>query len=136
MLAQITKIALLLVLSFTSVRLYGSVVDWSSPDGISRLETSQNKNDFFKLASQFESQHNKVYCGIATTTIVLNALRMYRNRSDIPLDHSLIDKSELVISQKTTLAPFMLATLKIQSSKKVKSHASLFLASRWRSPVK
>ena len=72
MLAQITKIALLFVLSFTSVRLYGSVVDWSSPDGISRLEKSQYKNDFFKLASQFESQHNKVYCGIATTTIVMN----------------------------------------------------------------
>ena len=106
MLAQITKTALLLVLSFTSVRLYGSVVDWSSPDGISRLETSQYKNDFFKLASQFESQHNKVYCGIATTTIVLNALRMYRNRSDIPLDHSLIDKRDLDYFPKNNFSPF------------------------------
>ena len=100
------KIVLFLILTFTHIQLYASVVDWSSPTGISRLETSQYKNDFFKLANQFESQHNKVYCGIATTAIVLNALRMHHNRSDIPLDNSLLNKADLAYFPQTNFTPF------------------------------
>ena len=70
------------------------VVNWTSPEGISRLESSQYKNDFFRLANQFESQHNKVYCGVASTTIVLNALRVFKSDFDIPLDDSLIDEAD------------------------------------------
>ena len=67
-----------------------SVVDWTSKAGISRLETSQHKGDFFKLANNFEAQENKVYCGVASTTIVLNALRVRTDKIEIPLDQSLV----------------------------------------------
>ncbi len=52
-----------------------AVIHWSSETGIERLSRSDNV-DFFKLANHFESQNNKIYCGVASSVIVLNALRV------------------------------------------------------------
>ena len=51
------------------------VISWSNDIGIERFPTSSNV-DFFKLANHFESQNNKIYCGVASSVIVLNALRV------------------------------------------------------------
>ncbi|MBY0370418.1 phytochelatin synthase family protein [bacterium] len=52
------------------------LVDWSSQEGIHRLERSKHKVDFFKLANHFESQRNRLYCGPTTGIILLNAFRL------------------------------------------------------------
>ncbi|MFT6077370.1 MAG: hypothetical protein ACJATU_000570 [Rickettsiales bacterium] len=51
-----------------------SVVRWSSPDGIKRLENSKFKNDFYQLADYFQPQINPLYCGVATSVIILNSI--------------------------------------------------------------
>ena len=48
---------------------------WNSPEGIRRLERSKHKASFYQLAHHFQPQINPLYCGIATSVIVLNALR-------------------------------------------------------------
>ncbi|BAJ01935.1 phytochelatin synthase family protein [Shewanella violacea] len=70
------------------------VVGWDSKEGIQRLEQSKFKDDFFALATQFQGQENKVYCGVASMSIVLNALRVERLASIIPIDESIIAKED------------------------------------------
>ncbi len=70
---------LILMFAGTSVFAKGNAVDvrsWSSEDGIQWFSDSSYKTDFFKLANHFESQNNKIYCGVASSVIVLNALRV------------------------------------------------------------
>ena len=51
-------------------------VYWASPDGRERLMRSEYNNDFFELSSNFQPQLNTLYCGIASSVIVLNSLRL------------------------------------------------------------
>ncbi|MET0154688.1 MAG: phytochelatin synthase family protein [Rickettsiales bacterium] len=64
----------------------GELVAWNSPEGIKRLERSDAKMDFFVLANRFQSQKNKLYCGLASAAIVLNALRENDPALSPPLD--------------------------------------------------
>ncbi|MPY26574.1 phytochelatin synthase family protein [Shewanella sp. YLB-07] len=66
------------------------LVHWDSHEGIDRLEKSAVKNDFFALATHFEGQQNKVYCGVASMTVILNALRVGRDEHVITPDESII----------------------------------------------
>jgi hypothetical protein len=50
------------------------IVRWNSAEGIKRLENSQLKNDFYQLADFFQPQINPLYCGAATSVIILNAI--------------------------------------------------------------
>ncbi|MCB0327398.1 MAG: phytochelatin synthase family protein [Bdellovibrionales bacterium] len=50
------------------------LVSFSSPMGQKMFQESQHKTDFFVLSNNFESQNNKVFCGPASATIVLNSL--------------------------------------------------------------
>lgn len=50
------------------------VESWNSAEGLKRLERSQFKNDFYQLVNFFQPQENPLYCGIATATIISNAL--------------------------------------------------------------
>ena len=72
-----------------------SIVGWGSIEGISRLEESNYKTDFFKLANQFESQHNKIFCGPTSAAIVLNSLRVRNGSIQIPEDRTLLTQSDL-----------------------------------------
>ncbi len=47
------------------------IAKWSSEESKIRLQRSIN-GDFFQLASYYEPQQNKLYCGPATGTILLN----------------------------------------------------------------
>jgi len=67
------------------------IIDWSSEDGIIRLERSKHKVDFFLLANNFESQSNKLFCGPTSAVIVLNALR--RGGEKVPQDQITFEKS-------------------------------------------
>ncbi|QFU23218.1 phytochelatin synthase family protein [Shewanella eurypsychrophilus] len=70
------------------------VVNWNSSDGINRLINSNVKGDFFSLAPHFEGQENKVYCGVASMTIILNALRVANDSHDITPDESIISPED------------------------------------------
>ncbi|MEP7137582.1 MAG: phytochelatin synthase family protein [Chloroflexota bacterium] len=50
------------------------LVPWHSKEGIRRLERSKHKGSFYQLAHHFQPQINPLYCGVATSVIVLNAL--------------------------------------------------------------
>ncbi len=51
-------------------------VHWASLDGRKRLLRSKYNNDYFELSSHFQPQLNPLYCGIASSVIVLNSLRL------------------------------------------------------------
>lgn len=55
------------------------LIDWNSGEGLSRLSRSIYKNDFYQLAHHFQPQINPLYCGIATSVIVLNSMRLPKN---------------------------------------------------------
>jgi hypothetical protein len=48
--------------------------DFDSTEGIKMFERSQFKNDFYQLVNFYQPQKNPIYCGIASSVIVLNAL--------------------------------------------------------------
>jgi hypothetical protein len=70
------------------------LVGWNTEEGKSRLASSAYKTDFFQLAHNFQPQANPLYCGVASSVIVLNALRL--NRNAVPSQKSL----EVVVPEK------------------------------------
>lgn len=83
-----------------------AVIRWNSDEGIYRLENSQYKTDFFSLANHFESQENKLFCGPASATIVLNALRVRNGPIKPPHDKTVIKNNELLYLPKGDWSPF------------------------------
>jgi hypothetical protein len=65
------------------------LVPFATPESMKRLERSNAKIDFFHLANQFESQQNLGYCGPASSTVVLNALRADDKTIEKPRDPAL-----------------------------------------------
>ncbi|WP_455221517.1 phytochelatin synthase family protein, partial [Kaarinaea lacus] len=51
------------------------LVSWNSEEGKKRLFRSKFNNDFFQLANHYQPQANPLYCGIASSVIVLNSIR-------------------------------------------------------------
>ena len=52
------------------------VINWYEPEGIARLNRSQYREDFYQLAHFFAPQVWMSFCGVASATMVLNALRI------------------------------------------------------------
>lgn len=52
-----------------------ATLPWGSPEGFERLARTRHKASFAALANHFEPQRNRLFCGPASATIVLNALR-------------------------------------------------------------
>ena len=50
------------------------VVSLASKDGQKRFNKSKYKGDFVRLAPNFQPQINPLYCGIATSAIILNSI--------------------------------------------------------------
>ena len=50
------------------------LVNFNSKDGKKRLKKSKYKEDFYQLAPNFQPQINPLYCGIASSVIILNSL--------------------------------------------------------------
>ena len=70
------------------------LIPWQSEEGVIRFERSKHKTDFFQLANHFESQSNKIYCGVASSAIILNALRLGKEDIVLPKDESLLSKDK------------------------------------------
>lgn len=70
------------------------LVEWNSSQSLERLARSSNKSDFFPLSNHFVSQNNKIFCGLASASIVLNALRLGR-KTGLPQDRQSIAEDEL-----------------------------------------
>src|SRR4051812_1812015 len=88
MIASRTTVAfgISLLLSLPALARGPEMVSWSTPAGVARLETARHKQAFFELAGQFESQENGAFCGPASATIVLNALRSGKDPATKPED--------------------------------------------------
>lgn len=71
------------------------LIPWGSEEGIHRFEESSYKIDFFKLANYFDIQNNRIFCGPATATIVLNSLRLKNNATTLPEDKAILSKTDL-----------------------------------------
>jgi len=67
------KILFAVVLLFAS-NSFADTVKWNSHEGIKRLESSQYKQDFYQLSQNFQPQINPLYCGIASSVIILNTI--------------------------------------------------------------
>jgi hypothetical protein len=51
-----------------------NLISFTSPLGEKLLLESRSQRDFFALSSQFVTQKNQAYCGVASSVMVLNAL--------------------------------------------------------------
>ncbi|HGJ5865618.1 phytochelatin synthase family protein [Arsenophonus nasoniae] len=95
------QVATLLISSlFLNTAVFAKTIDLNTPEGIHRLERTKYKNDFFSLIQQFEGQENKVYCGIASATIVVNALRVKKKGNQIKPDSTRISLDEQIYFPK------------------------------------
>lgn len=65
------------------------LVEWESKESLERLFRSTHSRDFFPLSNNFVSQNNGIFCGLASSSIVLNALRL-RERENLPKDEKSI----------------------------------------------
>ena len=70
------------------------LVEWSSEESVERFSRSSHRTDFFQLSNHFVSQDNKIYCGPASSAIVLNALRLGK-REGLPQDRRPIAPGDL-----------------------------------------
>ena len=70
-----------------------ALVEWSSGESVERLARSSHKTDFFPLSNHFVSQDNKIFCGPASSAMVLNALRLGRKQG-LPRDELSIATDE------------------------------------------
>lgn len=68
------------------------LLPFASPEGLERLARATAKSDFAALANQFEAQATIAFCGPATATIVLNALRP--STLEIPRDRSRLQAAD------------------------------------------
>jgi len=71
------------------------IIPWGSEEGIHRLEESAYKIDFFKLANNFDIQNNRLFCGPATATTILNSLRLKNSVLTLPEDKAILSKTDL-----------------------------------------
>lgn len=51
------------------------LIKWNSDQGLVRFEHAKYKNDFYQLVNFYQPQINPLYCAVASSVIVLNALR-------------------------------------------------------------
>ena len=53
-----------------------NLIGFDTPEGETLLIASKSKNDFFPLITQFVTQNNQAYCGVASIVMVLNSLKI------------------------------------------------------------
>jgi hypothetical protein len=54
------------------------IVGWDTNEGQARLARSRYKTDYLQIAHHFQPQMNPLYCGVASSVIVLNSMRLPR----------------------------------------------------------
>ncbi len=89
-----TLLIILVIAAISTPSFAARLVSFESAEGMKRLERSQAKVDFFPLANHFESQENKMFCGVASSVIVLNTLRLQNPAFSKPQDNALLSPKE------------------------------------------
>ena len=69
------------------------LIEWGSAESAERLFRSSHNQDFFPLSNHFVSQDNKIFCGLASSAMVLNALRL-GEKGGLPQDERSIREEE------------------------------------------
>ena len=69
------------------------LIEWDSAESAERLFRSSYNQDFFPLSNHFVSQDNKIFCGLASSAMVLNALRLGK-KGGLPQDQQSIREEE------------------------------------------
>ena len=69
------------------------LIEWDSAESAERLFRSSHIQDFFPLSNHFVSQDNKIFCGLASSAMVLNALRL-GGKAGLPQDERSIREEE------------------------------------------
>lgn len=87
-------LTLVIITAINTPSFAAELISFESTEGMKRLERSQAKVDFFPLANHFESQENKSFCGVASSVILLNTLRVPNHAFNTPEDNSLLSKQE------------------------------------------
>jgi hypothetical protein len=96
------------------------LVNWNSQEGKKRLMRSQFNTDFFQLAHHYQPQANPLYCGIASSVMVLNALRI--NTGEIPSQKSLeVKKPEVWGGDRIPYKSYSQSTLLNKETDQVKA---------------
>jgi hypothetical protein len=54
--------------------LKSNLIGFTTPEGEKLLINSRSRQDFFPLSTQFVTQNNQAYCGVASIVMVLNSL--------------------------------------------------------------
>lgn len=67
---------------------------WDSAEGLSRLQKSEAKENFWKLLRYYESQIRVTYCAVATSVITLNALGVEAPHSPILKNYRMFTQEE------------------------------------------
>ena len=62
--------------SADTLPLPANLVSLDSPEGEVLLVEAEARSDYFPLSLQFVTQNNQAFCGVASTVMVLNALKM------------------------------------------------------------
>lgn len=70
------------------------VISWASEEGKKRLSSANYKQDFFSLAHNFEAQINPLYCGAASSVIILNSLKLGKEEIPSQADLQIITPEE------------------------------------------
>src|ERR1700721_2745436 len=85
---------IIFAVTFSTPSFAAGLISFESAEGMKRLERSQAKVDFFPLANHFESQENKLFCGVASSVIVLNTLRLQNPAFSKPEDNARLSDKE------------------------------------------
>ncbi|CAM3683641.1 Phytochelatin synthase [Vibrio aerogenes CECT 7868] len=90
------KNSVLAMTLLTCMNVFAAPVYFNSEEGMNRLLHADHRSDFPRLANYYEAQENKVFCGVATITIVLNALKVKAldQATEIPYDTTLVGSDE------------------------------------------
>ncbi len=70
------------------------LIEWGSDESTERFIRSSHNRDFFPLSNHFVSQDNKIFCGLASSAMVLNAMRLGKQK-DLPMDRYSIRENEM-----------------------------------------
>lgn len=92
--SSILGASFVLLFSLISTKLDAApLIAWGSSESTTRISRSKYNVDFFPLSNNFESQDNGLVCGLAASTIILNALQL-RHHEGLPVDESSIPANE------------------------------------------
>lgn len=62
------------------------IIKWNDKESIKMLERSDHNQDFYELVSFFQPQINPLFCGIASSVIILNAIKSKENNIESQKD--------------------------------------------------